>query len=254
MSFSRIGGLAALGAACVTSSAFATVLTFDFGGVNGTTINNNYGDRVGDPNQFVPPGWSYGSACGITPNVIVDYKPTLRLGGNNSPADPTRVFGNLTNVLYRDRNDPGFSPGILEINLNADNGFAVQLFSFDMAAVVNTVTGAQEDLPARSIQVLNGSTGAELFRIDYDVNNPPSTLVPGTLPLRHRTFDFSAAPLTAQFIRIRIDLTQLITVGGSKVDRVGIDNICFGQIPTPGAGALLIGAMGVVGLRRRRSN
>lgn len=254
MSFTRSGGFAALGAALVASSASATVLTFDFGGVNGTSINNNYGDRVGDPNQFVPPGWTYGPECGITPNVLVDYKPGLRLGANNSPADPTRVFGDLTNVLYRDRNDPGFTPGFIEINLSADNGFAVQLFSFDMAAVVNTVTGAQEDLPARSIQVLDGSTGAEMFRIDYDINNPPSTLIPGTFPLRHRTFDFSAAPLTAQFIRIRIDLTQLITIGGSKVDRVGIDNIKFGQIPTPGAAALLVGALGVVGLRRRRTH
>ncbi|MBY0310560.1 MAG: hypothetical protein K2W85_00670 [Phycisphaerales bacterium] len=252
MTFRALGMLSALAvSAGLTAQASATVLTFDFGGTNSTQILDSYGDRVGDPNVFQPPAFSYGSAGGITPNVQVDYKPVLRLGAGNSPADPTRVFGNLTNVLYRDRNAPGFSPGILEINLFADAGFLVSLHYFDMAAVYNSVTGFGEDLPAKAIIVTDGA-GVELFRQDYDINNPPSTLLPGTLPLRSRRFDWDANPLRAQQIRIRIDLTQLITVGGSKVDRVGIDNIKFSQIPTPGASAMLLIGGAILGGRRRR--
>ncbi len=252
MSFRSLGLISVLTvSAGLVSQAAGTVLTFDFGGSNGSQILDSYGDRVGDPNTFQPPGFSYGTEYGITPNVLVDYKPVLRLGGASNPADPTRVFGDLNNVLYRDRNAPGFSPGILEINLFADAGFLVCLYSFDLAAVYNSVTGFGEDLPARSITVTDGA-GTELYRIDYDINNPPSTLIPGTLPLRHRTFDFTSSPLCAQQIRIRIDLTQLITVGGSKVDRVGIDNIKFGQIPTPGVSAMLLAGLAFAGSRRRR--
>lgn len=252
MSFRALGMLSALAvSAGITAQTSATVLTFDYGGTNSTQILDTYGDRVGDPNTFQPPAFMYGSAGGITPNVVVDYKPVLRLGAGTNPSDPTRVFGDLTNVLYRDRNAPGFSPGILEINLFADAGFLVCLHSFDLAAVYNSITGFGEDLPAKSIIITDGA-GTELFRLNYDINNPPSTVIPGTLPLRSRRFDWDANPLRAQQLRIRIDLTQLITPGGSKADRVGIDNIKFSQIPTPGASAMVLIGGALLGTRRRR--
>jgi len=129
----------------------------------------------------------------------------------------------------------------------------VFLHYFDTAAVFNAVTGIGEDLPARSIQVLNG-VGTSLFQLDYDPANPPSTYIPGTdtPSLRHRRFDWDANPLHSNTLMIRLDLTQLITIGGSKVDRIGLDNIKFSQSPSPGAAALFFGAAGMLAARRRR--
>ncbi len=236
-------------ASVLASTASATVLTFDFGGSNTDTIAGAYGNRV---SSFAPGLFNYGSDGGITPNVSVVYTPVLKLGGA-TPLDNTRVFGDLSNVLYRDRNG-GFTTGILEITLSADPGFLVCLHRFDAAAVFNAVTGIGEDLPARSIQVLDGF-GTPLYQLDYDPANPPSTYIPGTNTptLRHRRFDWDANPICANRLMIRLDLTQLITIGGSKVDRIGLDNIKFSQIPAPGVAAVFLGAAGMLASRRRRN-
>lgn len=247
---SLISSLSAVGLISVlASNVSATVLTFDFNGSNTDSVPSAYGNRV---SSFAPGFFNYGSDGGITPNVSVVYTPVLKLGGAQPP-DNTRVFGDLQNVLYRDRNG-GFTPGILEITLAADPGFLVCLHRFDAAAVFNAVTGIGEDLPARSIQVLDGF-GTPLYQLDYDPANPPSTYIPGTdtPALRHRTFDWDANPLCAARLMIRLDLTQLITIGGSKVDRIGIDNIKFSQTPAPGPAALFLGAAGMLAARRRRN-
>lgn len=248
-------GLSALALGALASAASATVLTFDFGGNDGLSIPQAYGDRVGDPMFPPPPGWSYGAAGGITPNINVAYTiSNTRLGGIN----PTRVFGDLSNVAYIDRNaNPG---GILEIILFADEGFFARLHSFDLASVFNSVTMAGENLPARSIQVRNGQ-GVPLYQLDFnaaltDPFSPLSTYTPGLpgpgpLYPGRKTLTFNP-PIQAQVLIIHLDFTQLLTIGGNKSDRIGIDNIVFSQIPTPGAAGLLIGA-GLILARRRRS-
>ncbi len=247
-------GIAALGLASWVTSSQATVLTFDFGGSNGSSIPSTYGNRVGNPMFPPPPGFSYGAGGGITPNVQVFYGAAgslPRLGGEvngmGQPVDPSRQFGDLTNVLYLDR----FSlpQGILTITLVADPGFLVCLDSFQMASTYNPLTGG-EDLAAKSIQVLNQG-GTAVFRLDYDPANPPSTVVPGTLPLRHRTFSFNP-PIISPTITIYLDLTQYISTITTKIDRIGIDNIQFTQLPAPGAAALFVGACAMLGARRRR--
>lgn len=251
---SALAGLAALSLASVSA---ATVLTFDTGQGSPSPVPTNYGNRVGDPSTFQPSTFHYGSGGGITPNVNVVYSPMLRLGGTANPFDPSRVFGDLTNVIYRDREAlSGGEPGIMQISFFADPGYEVRLHSFDIAAVYNSITGQGEDLFAKSIKVI-GSGGLVLFSLDFsptDLNptSPTSTFVPGTAPLTHRHFDFEAAPFQSQSITIRIDLNNYITIGGSKVDRFGLDNVKISQTPTPGASLLLALAACVAGLRRRR--
>jgi hypothetical protein len=249
-----LASLASIVGLALAGSASATVLTFDWGGNSLDAVPANYGNRVGDPNFPTPPGYSYGAAGGITPNVNILYAPTLRLGAA-TPPDPTRVFGDLTNVLYRQRAPDNGLAGILQIDFIADPGFQVCLQSFDIAAVFNSVSGFGEDLPARNIKVLDGQ-GNALFSLDYDPavldhDSLLSTYAPGTnTPLRHKTFVFNP-PLTASKITLRLDFTQLLTIGGNKSDRIAIDNIQFCQTPTPGA-ATLIGCTGVMLASRRR--
>jgi hypothetical protein len=251
--------LAGLVCSTLASVSSATVLTFDDGLGTPSPVPSNYGNRVGDPNTFQPPQFHYGSAGGITPNVNVYYEPVLRMGGTSNPVDPTHIFGDLTDVIYRDSSS-GTEPGILSITFFADPGYQVCLDSFDMAASYNSITGQGEDLFMKSLKIV-GQGGTILYGLDFnpadsDPNSPTTTLIPGTLPLRHRHFDFESSPLCSQTVTIRIDLNNYITIGGSKVDRFAIDNIKFHQTPsapTPGAGALLAVAACVVGFRRRRA-
>jgi len=236
------------------------VLTFDFGGLSLDPVPANYGNHVGNPGFPTPPGWSYGGAGGPTDHVGVNYDPLLLLGASNPP-DPARVFGDLNNVLYRSRNG-GFEPGILQITFSADPGWLVCLDGFSIAAVYNSLTTFGEDLPARSISVLDG-IGTTLFRLDFDNGATPNhaslatTWAPGTGPgqgdiLRHKRYLFGP-PLQAPTLTLRLDFTQLITIGGGKQDRIGIDDIEITQIPIPApATAPAILCISLAACRRRR--
>lgn len=243
-STSRVVALAALLGAAATgmssSTASATVLTFDMGVSSGTTVRQTYGDRVG---VAIPGPFMYGDAGGPTPNVVVEYTPVLILSN-----DPAINYGDLEGVLYRQGGSG--SDGIIEILFTADQGYQVCLNSFDLGARVFTSPGAQEDLPVKSIRVEDGP-GNVLWGINYTQPTPdPMLIIPGTDPLRHNTYDFDGIPMCARQVRIVINLNQI----PFKIDRFAIDNINFGQmlVPSPGSSALLAGSMLVAGLRRRR--
>lgn len=252
---SRICCAFALVVCLLAGAAEGTVLTFDFGGVNTDPIPAIYGDHVGNPAYPQNPAYSYGPAGGATPNVGVVYGPLLRLAGSPSPLDPSRIFGDLSNVLYRDR-FPDPETGILRITLIADPGYLVSLYSFDIAAVFNSVTNSGEDLPLRSIMIFDHA-GDSVYSLLYDPtvtdpDSPLSTYAPGTTPLRHKRFEWPGG-LTSRSITIRLDLGQLITIGGTKVDRVGIDNITFGEFLIPGPGSFTtLSALGLLAATRRR--
>lgn len=243
-SMSRVLGVGALmGAATalgLSSTASATVLTFDMGVTSGTQVVQTYGDRVG---LAIPGEFQYGSAGGPTPNVVAEYTPVLLFSN-----DPAVHYGDLQGVLYR-RAVPG-DIGIIEILLTADQGYEVCLNSFDVAAWVNPIVGLQEDLPLKSVRVETG-LGQVLWSVNYVSPNPdPMLIMPGTTPLRHVTFDFDGVAQCSRQIRIVLNLNQI----PFKIDKFGIDNINFGQqlVPSPGSSALLAGSLFAAGLRRRR--
>lgn len=242
----------ALGASLVAMTALAgaaqgTVLTFNMGAVDGQNASDafqQYGDRVGDPFfDSLNPSFTYGTGGGATPNVTVEYRPGLLFGSSQAPS---RRFGDLTNVLYRQFG----GDNIIEIDLQPDPNFAVCLYSFDLAAILS------ENLPIQYVLVTD-MLGNKLFR-DAPNSGGPLPIVPavdgGGLPT-HRTYDFTTLtggplqPDIGRGIQIKIGVGQIPT----KVDRIGIDNIKFGQhaVPTPGALALMAGA-GLLAARRRR--
>lgn len=198
------------------------VLTFDQSGITDSVlVDQAYGDRVVASPDGNGHGYDIivGNGLGVTPNVEVSYT-----GG--SPELWTTNYGDLTNVLY-DENDG--SPGF-DIIFNADSGFEVGLFGFDMAAFSTSTTIPGVDVLDDNSNVL-WSSG--------------STLISGTT---RNSFDTGG--LFASSLTISIDLTGL----GGGSDNIGIDNIHFGQraIPEPSGACLLLALAGLVGVRRRK--
>lgn len=242
--------------ASAASTASATILTFDFGQANGASILQNYGDRVGDPSVFQPPAFQYGGMSDPTPKIVVDYFGTLRLSD-----DANTPYGNLERVLYRVNEGAGTGTTMEFVLSSIDPMFSVRLNSFDLAARLNLLTTPpqEENIPVRSIQVLTG-TGTVLFSKfnnnpadlgNAATSNPvsnPGTVIPGTNPLRRNFYDFGPDGLVAPTIIIRIDVGQILT----KMERIGIDNINFSQVPAPGAAGVLAG-VGLLAARRRRT-
>ena len=183
-------------------SASAAVLTFDITGINNFDSLNSpsfagYGDRI---TSFTNGIFSYGSAGGLTPNVVVDYP-------NNRTLWWSLEYGNLTNVIYAE--EPGTS--ILDVTLTADPGFEVVLDSFDLAGWPNT------DYTINSVQVLSGGTS---------VFSQSNVFISGTTRTSFNTSNLGS--LAASSLTIRFDATNL----GSDSDNIGLDNIQFSQRST----------------------
>lgn len=237
-----VGSVAAV---TFTSSASATILTFQMGQPDGASVLPAYGNRVGGAPQ--PPFFQYGDLANPTPNITVTYGTGLKFAPS-APGNPARQYGDLTEVIYHQPVAVGES-AIINITLTADPGFRVLLWYFDLAAIVNF----NEDLPVKSIRVTNALSGADLIAPIFNQGTPqnPLSIVPGTMPARHNRYIFPDAPVSAQSINIAIDVLNL---GVAKVDRIGLDNIRFTQdppIPASGsAAALAVG--GLLAARRRR--
>lgn len=229
-----VGGGIGCALMALCGQARATILTFDPVTAPDAAVSQAYGDRVASANQF---GFNYGADYGFTPNVVVEYRPTLRYKETG--------YGDLTNFLYRE--DSGNR--LIEINLNADNGYNVCLHYFDLAAEIG------EALLVKSITVTTGQL-VEVYRADWvlipDIEEP-RPLPPGQTgtPTRLR-IQFDPAVCNAPTLKIRIDLTNL----DFKAPQIGIDNIAIQQdpppVPAPGAATLLLVAGGFAARRRRR--
>lgn len=226
-----VWGGVGVGVVALASQAGATVLIFNPVPAPDSQVSQIYGDRVTSTNQF---GFEYGAEFGFTPNVVVEYRPTLRYRESG--------HGDLQNFLYRENSGNQF----IEINLNADDGYSVCLHYFDLASQLG------EALPVKSIDVFSGQL-VSFFHEDYPVIPDivePRPLPPGeTGTPTHRRIEFDPMICNAPTIKIRINLSNL----GVKVPRIGIDNIAFSQHPVPAPGAaVVLGLAGLVAGRRRR--
>lgn len=204
-----------------------TVLTFDHNPlINFERIDQNYGDRVtNSPDAF---GHRYGivdDGFGTTPNVEIEY-------GGALPSLWTAGYGSLVNVLFNDQD----GDSALSIRLNADPGYEVGLFGFELASFSN----AGQSIPGFEIRDLAD---------DSLLLSQGATFVTGSA-----SDDYAfAGGLFASAIGIHIDLTGL----GTTSDNIAIDNVYFAQvalnpIPLPAALWLFVTAIaGILGLSRR---
>lgn len=220
----------------------ASILTFDqirqsgvvVPTISGNALEEDYGDRITGSTMTVPGGhFTYENGGeGFTPNVVTHF-----FAGNGTGLSIWHDrYGDLTNAIY------GNSQSIsLNVQLNADPGYAVDLYHFDLAG------WSLADYNINAVRVLSGADTL------FAVNN---VLVQGANdggPM-HTEFDF-AVPLSGTELLIQIDHSNL---PGSQQDNIGIDNIRYGQnppaiIPIPLAGWLFVtGLMSLVGQSKRR--
>lgn len=142
--------------------------------------------------------FSYGGSGGFTPNVGLSFGPE-----GSDTAFWTEGYGDLENILFEDRD--GF--GQLEVIFTADENYRVSLHRWDMARY-------GEDLVINRVEILDGE-GAVLW-------SESNVTIPG---IRHRRFDFSAAPFEASTIILRFDSITL----GRKSNDVALANILIAQ-------------------------
>ena len=226
--------------------AKATIIQFDqFRDANGNVIptisgnapEDDYGDRVTGASMAVPGGFfTYGNdGEGFTPNITADFFSGSATVNNPAVSLWSQQYGDLTNVLIGNNNSMN-----LNIRLTADDGYAVQLYHFDLAGWPNA------DYTINAIQIFDNTNL---------IFNQSNVLVEGnsTGPL-HTSFDFMS-PLIASDLLIQIDYSNL---AGSQHDNIGIDNIRFGQtppavIPIPAAAWLFSSGLFVlIGITRRK--
>ncbi|MFO0901207.1 MAG: hypothetical protein U0836_27590 [Pirellulales bacterium] len=188
------------GALLAAGAAEATVLTFDAGVLyteyvsNGKTLVQNHGDRVTATAQGPN---SYGKGSGWTPNVTVEYSPSMQFrsaavnwGGLDLPAA----------VTY---------DGLISITLRADEGWDVALESLAVAS-------RNDDRTLEHVIIWDAGTNESLAL-------ESSGAAPAQAP---RTVDL---PPSARGKALRLEIATGDPAGW---DWVAIDDLSFSQVPT----------------------
>lgn len=197
----------------LTTTAHATILTFDQDNPDGSGVSNfenidqTYGDNVTGEPDANGNGYDFGSE-GTTPNITVEYT-----GFDNASADPdlwTTGYGDLTNILFEDADNVGR----LNVVFTAAPGWLVELYEFDMASFDSAFSDSS-DPTINFVRVLDGDDN-ELFRsnnqaVDQKTRTP---------------FNFTNSPLTASVLKLQFDSGNL----GGLSDDIAFDNIRFGQV------------------------
>lgn len=239
--------------ALLSASASATVLTFDIAGESpNQSIQQNYGDRV---TAATMGNFSYGTAGGFTPNVVLSYGPSVPAGQSGGACSFNTSacvywwdndFADLRNVIAQ-ADSGGASTGILEVLFTADPGWIVTLASLNLGGWQHGNPGYPASYGINSVKVYD-QTNAVVY--DSGAQNVPVN-DPGHLSL--------APNVSGASLRLVIDASNLPAV---YANNVGLDNIQFSQdifrdpgaVPEPAA-FLLSGAglVAVAALRRRKA-
>ena len=229
-----------LGSLLLVAPVHATILVFEQCGgspdaaIQGTCnngfVNQNYGDRAITESMNGGLFVYINDGEGWTPNVVTSYGPNA-----NAIYGYYTGYRSLANVLWVDRNT-----GILDVTLQADPGFRVLLYNFDLGIFLDSTSS----VTLKHIRVAD-QDGTNLLNL------------PGYTLTGRETFLFftPAESAAGGFLRIEFDVTNLPQ--DETREYVAMDNIRFGQaqatgVPEPGSLALVfLGVVFFASARRR---
>jgi subtilisin family serine protease len=182
--------------------AEATTLTFDIEGV--TSFRHNIGQAYGNRVATTPEGaFHYGDEGGFTPHISLTY-------ANSHPEE--RIDPRFGGDFYADMVGPMFQFGWIDLVLTADEGFVVNLHSFDLGAMVDSF----EEDPLIDFIEVRDSSGAVLFQeLDSTVSDETA---------RRVVFD---PPLISKEMTLSIQTPTLYDMSWSGA--IAIDNIVFSE-------------------------
>lgn len=197
----------------------ATVLTFEGMNLgNYGAILSNYGDRVTSPGAS--PTGTYLEGNGWTGNVAVSHNTVTATGEEFANSiSYWSTYGDLNDVAFASSN--GY---YLRIKFTPDEGYAVNLHSFDIASYLNAVRTAQR------LRVMDLS-GNILW------SSEPTTLPSGPT---HLSFSPEISSTTGLILEMGNDWN------------IGIDNVSFSQTAVPEPATLALMGVGLSGLLLKR--
>jgi hypothetical protein len=214
----------------------------------GFQIDQQYGDRVTSTTMTNGiASFMYGVGPeGFTPNVQVAYGPSSIFTGG--PSLWRYDYGDLDRVLFQGSTFTGVGNDYdyLELVFSADPGYEVLLYGLDLGGWFET------DYVIDELAVYNDYYNGFFPNLNK-VYSATDLTVSGAGP--SRTSVNFASPLRGNVITLLVDARNL----GSTSEKIGLDNIRFGQddaavtpVPEPSTlGVTLLGVAAVLGYRRR---
>jgi len=182
--------------------ARGTTLTFEIEGATPffPPLDLAYGNRVA---QSPDGAFSYGDEAGFTPHIALAY------GAPDPEDDPDFRFAG---DFYADLQGSVFQMQEIRLIFTADEGFVVNLHSFDLGAF----EGEFDEDPLVDVIEVTDSSGEVVFQdLDSAVSDETA-----------RTISFDP-PLNSDELVLSVRFPSLVAIGWS--DAIGIDNVLFSE-------------------------
>lgn len=215
-------------------------------------------DSLGSSTGAEPlPGWilrlgATASGLGNNGSLVTGAKTWADTGGGFKNLSSGNIDSSSDATAQND--NPNRALGLRQVNIQGNPGMSIN-FNFSS-------TNVMPDMISFDMLMLNVAGKSTTFTIQYGVGTAPSSFFslgtwadPGVLGTTHFEFDrtdFGTALDGKSQVWFRIVALQAAAGTGSSYDAVALDNFSITSSAVPEPSALLLGAIGVLGMMRRR--